>query len=165
VSRGVKSLLLRAVTGLMALRQRSRPCSDQHGFTLVELLVVILILGVLAAIAIPAFLNQREKANDAQAKSAVRNALVTLETFHTDRASYDATDTELKDMEPSLRTARNLAVTGTATTYTLSVDAKPGKNGGTYTISFDAADDVRRTCANHGQGGCRKTPDGAGNYW
>jgi type IV pilus assembly protein PilA len=149
----------------MAIRQRMRPCPDQRGFTLVELLVVMLIVALLAAIALPAFLNQREKANDVQAKTAVRNALETLETFHTDRASYDTTDTELMDMEPALRNARNLTVTGTATTYDLSVDSKPGTNGGTYTISLDAAGNVRRTCSNHGKGGCRATADTAGNYW
>ena len=49
-------------------------------------MIVILIIGLLAAIALPAFLNQRTKAQDAEAKSAVRNARTTLETYHTDRA-------------------------------------------------------------------------------
>ena len=48
-------------------------------------MVVILIIGILAAIALPAFLNQRTKAQDIEAKTAVRNARTTLETFHTDR--------------------------------------------------------------------------------
>lgn len=149
----------------MAFRLRLCPCPDQRGFTLVELLVVTLIVALLAAIALPAFLNQREKAYDVEAKAAVRNARQTLETFHTDRASYDTTPAELKDLEPALRNARNLTVTGTATTFSLSVDAKPGANGGTYTISLDAAGDVQRTCSNHGKGGCRATADSAGNYW
>jgi type IV pilus assembly protein PilA len=56
----------------------------EAGFTLIELLVVMLILGILAAIAIPAFFNQRDKANDAQAKSMARTAQTAMETFATD---------------------------------------------------------------------------------
>ncbi|HYM56336.1 MAG TPA: prepilin-type N-terminal cleavage/methylation domain-containing protein [Solirubrobacteraceae bacterium] len=149
----------------MAIRRRLRPCPDQRGFTLVELLMVMLIIALLAGIALPTFLNQREKAHDVEAKSAVRNARQTLETYHTDRASYDTTVAGLTDLEPSLRNARNLTITGTDTTFSLSVDATPGANGGTYTISLDAGGNVLRTCSNHGKGGCRATADTAGNYW
>ena len=56
----------------------------EAGFTLIELLVVMLILGILAAIAIPAFFNQRDKATDAQAKSAARTAETAIETYATE---------------------------------------------------------------------------------
>jgi type IV pilus assembly protein PilA len=149
----------------MAKRLRTSGFSDQRGFTLIELLVVILIIGILAAIALPAFLNQRDKANDVEAKSAVRNAQETLEAFHTDQASYNASVAELEDIEPSLRNARNLTLVGTGTTFILTVDSKPGNNGGTYGISLDASGNPLRSCSNHGKGGCRANPDSAGNYW
>jgi type IV pilus assembly protein PilA len=66
---------------LSKLRERS---GSESGFTLVELLVVMLILGILAAIAIPAFFNQRDKAQDADAKVEARTAETAMETYATD---------------------------------------------------------------------------------
>jgi type IV pilus assembly protein PilA len=148
----------------MILRATHR-LRDQRGFTLIELLVVILIIGLLAAIALPAFLNQRMKAFDADAKTAVRNARTTLETFHTDRATYDTDAAALIDLEPALGNAKNLTMSGTDTTFTISVDSKAQNGGGTFTISLAASGDVTRTCSSPGKGGCRATADSAGNLW
>jgi type IV pilus assembly protein PilA len=65
----------------------------ESGFTLIELLVVILIIAILAAIAIPVFLNQRKKGWTSQAQSSLKNAATALETYATDtNGSYVGAD-------------------------------------------------------------------------
>ena len=87
---------------LHKLRTRAQ---SEKGFTLIELLVVILIIGILAAIALPAFLNQRSKAQDTEAKSAARTAQTAMETYYTDEQNYRRTCSALRAIEPALDAA------------------------------------------------------------
>ena len=79
----------------------------EAGFTLIELLVVMLILGILAAIALPAFFNQREKAGDAKAKEYAHSAQVAIETYFTDNGTYAGSEAagKLTAIEPTLASA------------------------------------------------------------
>jgi type IV pilus assembly protein PilA len=144
----------------------------ESGFTLIELLVVMLILGILAAIAIPAFFNQRDKGTDAQAKAAVRTAQTAMETFATDNGGKytGAEPAKLKAIESTLvdsGTKNNVitvgekvsaegAMTGNPTDTAYAVQSEAGtetkfmiaRSGGTVTFH----------CAPVG-GGCPSSKD------
>jgi type IV pilus assembly protein PilA len=96
---------------LQLMRRRLQGEHREGGFTLIELMVVVLIIAILIAIAIPTFLGARQRAQNRAAQSSLRNALTAAKTIYTDSQTYaSATAAAMTTVEPSLD-----FVVGTAT--------------------------------------------------
>ncbi len=142
----------------MLRKFRERINSEEKGFTLIELLVVILIIGILAAIALPAFLGQRAKGQDAEAKSLARNAVSEVESCYTNDNDYGSCTEAAGVLADTGLDANKLAVTSTAANSFEVVATSV--NGNTFTISKTGGAAVVRSCdTTNGtaKGGCNGT--------
>ncbi len=134
--------------------------NEESGFTLVELLVVMLILGILAAIAIPAFFSQRDKGYDSDAKANARTTQTAMETYYIDEdGTYVGADDDaapgspgsLQEIEGTISDfAADVEVTAaTVDGYTINATSKSGNH---YLITRNADGSVDQTCTG---GGCK----------
>src|SRR5687767_15540586 len=82
--------------------KRIREMKDQDGFTLIELMVVVLIIAILIAIAIPTFLGLRQRAQNRAAQSDLRNALTGAKAFYTDAETFTGFLAAAPSIEPSI---------------------------------------------------------------
>ncbi|WP_051223544.1 type II secretion system protein [Conexibacter woesei] len=140
-----------------------------EGFTLIEILVVVLIIGILAAIAIPSFLGQSAKARAADAKSGAEVALRAVESYGIDNDGNGytgATTASLVAQEASLKEAQNesrLLVSGTASTNpdktSFVVGVRARRNGAWFAYYRDTTG-VRRLCSPGGSAGCSRAIPG-----
>jgi len=114
---------------------------DDKGFTLIELMVVVLIIAILIAIAIPTFLGLRTRSQNRAAQSNLRNALTAAKSFYTDSETYTpaagnfnaadgaATEPSLTWNDAAASVAGEVSVRGvTATTVVLVTESASGSN-------------------------------------
>jgi type IV pilus assembly protein PilA len=139
----------------MLRKLNERMHSEEKGFTLIELLVVILIIGILAAIALPAFLGQRQKGQDADAKSNARNMVSALESCYAGQQDYTGCNTsqDVTDLGVTVGSGNGqVALSGLSTTgYTVVGNSHSGNK---FTITKTAGGSPTRACTPTGKGAC-----------
>ena len=121
---------------------------NRKGFTLIELLIVVVIIGILAAIAIPKFAATKDKAKLASAKTDLRNMMTAQEAYFSDYATYATGTLTATLFQPS--SGNTFAVSGTASSYTgtvtnASISVAPNKC--TVTVGDGTATDGQITCS------------------
>ena len=107
---------------------------DEKGFTLIELMIVIAIIGILAAIAIPQFSAYRKRSYNAAAQADLRNAATAQEAYYVDFQTY-ANDESLLTGSYGLNTSTNVNLTAVGTTDTYTITAYHSSGDKTYTVS------------------------------
>jgi type IV pilus assembly protein PilA len=139
---------------------RRRLPRGERGFTLIEVLIVILVIAVLAAIAIPTFLGKRENADDVDAKSNARNLVTYMDACYTSKEDFTKCSTQADSEATNLDWGPGpgqVEVTDTAkTSYTVKAVSRSA--GHTFTITRTLGGGMVRTCKAGPQdndGGCK----------
>ena len=101
---------------------------DEKGFTLIELMIVIAIIGILAAIAIPQFNSYRKRAYNSSAQSDLKNTATAQEAYFVDEQTY-GTETDL-----SLNTGENVTLTASGDTDAYTIISYHSAGDKTYTL-------------------------------
>jgi type IV pilus assembly protein PilA len=138
---------------------------DDRGFTLIELLFVVLLIGVLAAIAIPSYMNHAKKGKDADAESNARNLVSKVELCYATNEDYTTCDTEAKlgsglGVPYGTNPGQVSVVASAKQTYKITAVSRAESDGSNHTFSIEkgAGGGTTKTCtagATNDEGACK----------
>ena len=124
----------------------------RKGFTLIELLIVVVIIGILAAIAIPKFANTKTKAYQAAMKSDLRNLVTAEEAFFSDSSKYTSTITDLKY---NVSTGVNAPTIATGAGWWTATNSHTQLSGQTCGIGINTTNPLSGVVAAEGEPACK----------
>lgn len=108
-------------------------CSNQYGFSLIEVMIVVAIMGILASIAIPGYQDYIKSGNAAEAPANLANCRVQAEQFYQDNFTYvgfSCVPSDAKFFDYSIENQ-------SATTYTLKATGKSSQNMGNFSFTVN----------------------------
>jgi type IV pilus assembly protein PilA len=112
--------------------------NNENGFTIIELLIIVVVIGLLAAIAIPQFASYKQRSFDGRSQSDLRNAITVEEAYFVDNEAYTAAPSDLITLGFKASPGVNLAIALNGTGWS----AYSVHNQGAYKYCFDSSNSV-----------------------
>jgi type IV pilus assembly protein PilA len=122
-------------------KMQKRLQNEESGFTLIELLIVLVIIGILLAIAVPSYLGFKKRADQGAAKSNVRAAIPAVEAYYSDNGNYTGISQSVLAASYDQGISSNLTITASGSGYTIAYDSNGSATGG-CTASFTGPGNV-----------------------